>query len=193
MVQRERLVRARGRVDRVHAGEALRGVAGDGQCLLEALLGEQLLGLAVEPVAGGLRGVAGIADDVQLAPRGGEVAALALDRGQPGGDLRAAVGRAAEDQLLDAVAQGGFGVGELAVAQQRVAATDADGRLEVQRSARVRVVGQRRPRGGGLLVIGELDDHRRQHRGERWPLRSRSPPSSAASASVAHSSAEPPL
>ena len=123
MVERERLVRARRRVDRVQAGEALRGVAGDGQRLLEALLGEQLLGVAVEPVARGLGGVAGLAHRLQLAPRGGEVAALALDRGQPGGDLRAAVAaEVAERELLDPVAQRGLRVGELAVAQQRVAA-----------------------------------------------------------------------
>ena len=167
VVERERLMRARRRVDGVHAGEALRGLAGNGQCLLEPLLGEELLGVAVEPVARGLRDVTGLAHRLQLAPRGHEVPALALHRGQPGRDLRAAVGRAAEDELLDPVAQRRLGVGELALAQQSVAAAHAGRRLVVQRPARVRLVDHRRPHVTRLLAVGQHDHDRRHDRGDQ--------------------------
>ena len=104
-------------------GEALRGVAGDGQRPLELLLGEQLLGVAVEPVARGVGAVAAFGDGFQLAARAGEVAALAQHAGQPRGGLDAAlVAQVPERERLDRVAQRGLRVVELAVAVERYAA-----------------------------------------------------------------------
>ena len=58
----------------MHEAEPGRGFARDLQRPLERLLGEQQLGVAVEPVARGLGGVARLGHDLELTARGGEIA-----------------------------------------------------------------------------------------------------------------------